>query len=228
MKKTGFVLLLLHFFCLPLFAELAKITPDVMNYGEIDEGKVITDQIKFINQGPEMIEITKVRPGCGCTFASLNQYKLEPGDTAVIEFNFDSRGFSGNVRKGITVYFTDATLPPFRYTIQANIIRDFDVSPRYIYLNRLTLNPDTTIVQPVTFSNNSREDIEIEKLYTSSDMIHLPDHPFTVKAGSSKQIDVEIIPSRTIQSRQSIEIETSSINKPMLSISVYLFVKESK
>ncbi len=228
MRKYSFILLVLFCFALPIHAKLVKLTPADIQYGEIKEGKVITDKIKILNAGDQEVEIVKVRPGCGCTFANLNQHKLEPGDTAVIEFNFNSRGFSGPVRKGITVYFKDATKPPFKYAIKANVLREFEVSPRYIYLNKLNLNPDTTIVQKITFKNNSKEDILVKNLFTTSDMIHLPENPFKVKAGESKKVDIEVIPNREIQSRQKIEVQTDSESKPTFNISVYLYVKDRK
>lgn len=62
---------------------------------------------RFVNRGPETVQVLEARPTCGCTDASYPEDPVAPGDTAVIRFTYDPTGRPGRFDKSIKVRFQD-------------------------------------------------------------------------------------------------------------------------
>ena len=71
----------------------------VHDFGKIKLGDVVKHSFVFTNTGKALLEISDVRPGCGCTTAGTWDKKVEPGKTGIIPLQFNSLGFSGTVTK---------------------------------------------------------------------------------------------------------------------------------
>lgn len=226
MKVRHLIPFLLFIFPLFLFADIKWLSPSVLKYGKIQEGKTISDNLKFVNTGNKPVEIQSVRPSCGCTVTKLTQNVIAPNDTANIHFSLNTMGFNGMIRKSIHIMLKDRSEDDANFTIQANILRDLDISPRYIYITRLKVSPDTTITRTLTFSNNSKETITISNFFTESDLIKLPLDEFKLAPLTSKDIDIKVIPKRPMHGRQFIAVDTDMPEKPHVNISVYLVIKE--
>lgn len=63
--------------------------------------------VRFVNRGPETVQVLEARPTCGCTDASCPEEPVAPGDTAVIRFTYDPTGRPGRFDKSIKVRFQD-------------------------------------------------------------------------------------------------------------------------
>ncbi len=226
MNTKNIIIILFFVFPLLLSAKIQWLTPSIIKYGNIQEGEKITDTIKFINLGETPVEIQSVRPSCGCTVTSLTQRIIASHDTAYIPFSLNTMGFSGMIRKSINISFKENKEDDAQFILQANIIRDLEIAPRYIYITRLKVDQDTTLTRTITFINNSEQAIEINNMITESDLIELPKTSFKLIAGQSKDIDIKIFPRRVIHGRQFITINTSMPNKPHINISVYMVIKE--
>ncbi|MDE6272765.1 MAG: DUF1573 domain-containing protein [Muribaculaceae bacterium] len=87
-----------------LHAEVKLIDP-IYNYGTISElAGPQHGTARLVNYGPDTIEMTDVRPSCGCTSADFIPGPLAPGDTAVIGFTYDPRNRPGDISKSVKVY----------------------------------------------------------------------------------------------------------------------------
>ncbi len=226
MNVKKIIIILIFVFPLFLSAKIQWLTPSVIKYGNIQEGEKINGTIKFINLGGTPVEIQSVRPSCGCTVTRLTQRVIATNDTAHIPFSLNTMGFSGMIRKSITISFKENKEDDARFILQANISRDLEITPRYIYITRLKVNQDTTLTRTISFTNNSKQAIKIHNMITESDLIELPQKGFSISAGQSKDIDIKVFPRRAIHGRQFITIDTSMPNKPHINISVYLVIKE--
>lgn len=69
------------------------------------------------NAGDAPLEITNVRPGCGCTKVDLKQNTLAAGESTTMSGVLDTKGIEGHMRKGIILTTTD----PERRTVVANL-----------------------------------------------------------------------------------------------------------
>ena len=79
------------------------------NFGEVDEGAVVTHVYKFSNAGKVPMVITDARSTCGCTIPEWPKEPIEPGQSGQIEVRFNTKGKRNNQRKPI--YITANTYP---------------------------------------------------------------------------------------------------------------------
>ncbi len=80
------------------------------DFGKIRAGEKVTYRFKFRNTGALPLQITDVKPSCGCTASDYTRTPVAPGAEGFIEVVFDSEGRSGTQMKTVTVYAN--TEPP--------------------------------------------------------------------------------------------------------------------
>src|SRR5947209_20165588 len=78
----------------------------VTDVGTVAKGDSVTHDFVIKNEGTAPLEITQVRPACGCTVASFDK-TIAPGKTGVVHTVVDTVTFNGPIAKGVTVYTTD-------------------------------------------------------------------------------------------------------------------------
>src|SRR5216684_573294 len=49
------------------------------DFGKVESGQLVKHDFVFTNTGAALLEISDVRPGCGCTTAGAWDKKVEPG-----------------------------------------------------------------------------------------------------------------------------------------------------
>lgn len=83
---------------------------DEHNFGAFDEddGRVPCT-FRFVNMGPDDISIKHVRPQCGCTTTTYTHKPVAPGDTGVINAEFNPVGRPGRFSKQAQVVFSDGS-----------------------------------------------------------------------------------------------------------------------
>src|SRR5262245_16894162 len=79
----------------------------VFDFGKVSAGELVRHDFVFTNTGSALLEITAVRPGCGCTTAGTWDRQILPGKTGVIPLQFSSANFNGKVTKSATVTCND-------------------------------------------------------------------------------------------------------------------------
>lgn len=104
MKKTSSILLFL-LSCIALFAQpQIKFENETYNFGDIKEdGGKVTGRFIFTNVGNSDLELTMVRPSCGCTTASYTKEPVKPGQQGFIEVTFDPYNRTGVLNKTIRI-----------------------------------------------------------------------------------------------------------------------------
>jgi hypothetical protein len=77
------------------------------DFGKVPQGEIARHNFKIKNIGDEPLEITEVKPACGCTTAGEWTRTIAPGETGTIPIQFDTGHFSGAVSKTIAVVTND-------------------------------------------------------------------------------------------------------------------------
>ncbi|MEZ4987045.1 MAG: DUF1573 domain-containing protein [Saprospiraceae bacterium] len=92
-------------------SQLAKFSfsEPTFDFGEVEEGDVITHRFAFTNAGEVPLVISDVRSTCGCTVADWPKTPIQPGGSASIDVRFDSKNKGGKQNKPITI--TANTIP---------------------------------------------------------------------------------------------------------------------
>ena len=107
------------------------------NFGERDSSEVVTHVFSLKNEGDLTLELTQVRPSCGCTVAHLSRNQVPPGETAEITAEFSLKGRSGQQRKNIRVENNDPTNQQFMLYLEGTIVTELMIEPAQLYLGQI-------------------------------------------------------------------------------------------
>jgi len=77
---------------------------DKFEFGKIKQGDVTNHAFRFKNTGTNPLQLTYVRPSCGCTATNWTKEVIPPGGEGMVEINFNSTGKSGQQHKVVTVF----------------------------------------------------------------------------------------------------------------------------
>ena len=170
----------------------------------------------FTNTGPGVLEITDVRPHCGCTTAGAWDRQIQPGKTGKIPLAFNPSSFSGPISKGATVVCNDPAQPSIALQFQANVWRPIELQPQHLYFLQNHLTNETKVVRIVS---NLEKDVIIEPPLSSSPSFQT--ELKTVRPGKEYELRVTSSGDFTNASRQAeITMKTSHLQHPMLNVPI--------
>lgn len=86
---------------------IAFFPEKVYNFDTIQEGEKVTYNYLVKNNGKREFIIRAVKPTCGCTAAMPEKTVVAPGESSYIRLIFDSNGYRGHNKKGVTVITND-------------------------------------------------------------------------------------------------------------------------
>ncbi len=218
------ILLLVCCSCIDLNAKIIRISPRLIDHGNIRMGTVLEDTLLFKNTGPETVFIEQVTSTCGCTAASPSRRIIAPGDTAAIPYFFETRGYSGLVRKDITVVLRDR--PQLLFTFQVNVFEELDISPHYFYLPLLDFSPDTVIVRTFKVLNFSKKIISVKNIQLFTDELKVYPSEAALKPGREYTFKIHYRPAVKVSRHWTILLHTDYQPLPELKIFYYVTFRE--
>src|SRR5437870_3299398 len=74
----------------------------IKDMGVVPKGEKVTHDFLIKNDGTVPLEITEVRPACGCTVADFDK-KIAPGQSGKVHVVVDTETFAGPIAKGVSV-----------------------------------------------------------------------------------------------------------------------------
>lgn len=140
----------------------------VHDFGEQWIGPKFEYTFKVKNKGTKPLEITRVRPSCGCTIAGNYPRKLDPGETGDFPFAIDSTKVRGRYEKYVTVTSNDPVNSDIKLRLRGEVKRYVDVLPAAANFGRIVGSDVQERVLKVT--NNTENPLELE-LDTENDTI---------------------------------------------------------
>lgn len=102
----------------------------IKDVGTIAKGEKIVHDFVLRNDGNAPLEITEVRPACGCTVAEFDK-TIAPGQTGKVHAVVDTVTFNGPIAKGVTVTTNDPDNPQIELTVRAKVEPYINVKPGY-------------------------------------------------------------------------------------------------
>jgi hypothetical protein len=92
----------------------------VHDFGSVNDSEDLGCRFSFVNSGTDILVISDVVAGCGCTAVKYSKKPLKPGQKGFLEVIFDPRGQAGFQRKNVHVF---ANIPKgsILITIKANV-----------------------------------------------------------------------------------------------------------
>ncbi|MCB2092402.1 MAG: DUF1573 domain-containing protein [Alphaproteobacteria bacterium] len=124
--STWLMAAILSFFALSLTAQEITTEPDftllggpiadmefeetTYDFGAIDEGTTVTQVFTFTNTSDEPLILSNAKGSCGCTIPQWPREAIQPGETASLTVQFNSKGKRGKRSQRVTL--TANTNPP--------------------------------------------------------------------------------------------------------------------
>jgi len=109
----------------------AAVVEPVIDVGEVPVGEPVEAEFRIRNDGDQPLEISNVRPSCGCTVAEYDEV-IAPGATGSVRAHVDTENIVGPNAKSITVYTNDAASPRIRLTIKSDVTQFLGLDPGYV------------------------------------------------------------------------------------------------
>jgi hypothetical protein len=114
------------------------IVEKIKDFGTVAKGEKIHATFEVRNIGKAPLEISQVRPTCGCTVANFDR-TIPPGGTGKVAAEVDTTGFSGPISKAVLVFSNDPATPQVNLVIKADVRAFIEVLPRPLVIFRNVL-----------------------------------------------------------------------------------------
>lgn len=195
---------------------------DTYDWGVIKEDvNELKAKVIFKNTGTVPLEISAVRPGCGCTTAPLSKNTINPKDTAMLDVTLRVGTMTGQVHKSITITCNDPLAPTKVLSLKAMIQKPLMATPKYpSYGQKLPLGKPVSV--KVELENSTDEDLTITELALTPDNLVVDIAKGDKLAKNSKRIlNMLYIPTQPASFNTKVIIKTN--NEKIQPLEIYGF-----
>lgn len=195
----------------------------MFDFGKADAGTMVTHDFFFTNTGNAALEVTDVRPGCGCTTAGAWDRQVEPGKSGRIPIQFNSMGYGGAVQKAVSVTCNDPAKKNITLQLKGTIWKPVDVNPQFAMFN-LMPEGQTNETHVVKIHSNLDEPLTLSEPTCSSPSFRLELR--TIKPGKEFDLEVTVLPPLPAGNVSApISVKTSSAKLPVLTLTAFAVVQ---
>jgi hypothetical protein len=188
---------------------------------------VVDHHLTLKNTGTEALHLGPIEASCGCTGAIASSENLLPGDTGSLAITFNSKNFTGQVRKTVTVRTNPATTPPLLIEFTATIIDEITCTPQQFWFKDAEVGKKSRLV--ITVTNNGKEPLRLTgwRSQLAGFTIILPSAP--IDTGKSAEVVAELTPEKAAPMiSEAVFLTTSNPRRPELYLAVYGNAREFK
>ncbi|MFM8234682.1 MAG: DUF1573 domain-containing protein [Holophagaceae bacterium] len=147
-----------------LHAQTIKFNSLTLDLGSVKSNLKVKGVYQVSNQGKVYLQISELRPSCGCTSTVVGQWALQPQESSLIEVTLDTTGLKGDVTKSIQVVSNDPQNPTTLLTLKAKVIPDLDISQEAVFWVNLAEKPVARTV--IRFHSNLGQRLDINSVET--------------------------------------------------------------
>lgn len=182
--------------------------------------------IKIVNEGTELLKITDVRPGCGCTTAPLDKKELAPGEFGSMDVTLKLGAASGLLTKSITISSNDPNNGTKVLYLKADVVRPIQILPtQYLSFGELTVGSKGEA--KLVIRNTSTQDIILSDFEPLSGITINLTKPTTIPGGGEVELVAKVTPKEKGYFNGSVKMKTNHPDYPTLDIIAYGNVKPS-
>jgi len=104
---------------------VSAVTADqhTWDFGKIKAGAVVKHDFILKNETDKALKVKDVTTSCGCTATKIKNKELAPGESTVIEAQFNSKGYSGSVQQYVYVNTDNLDNSIIKFIIKAEIAK---------------------------------------------------------------------------------------------------------
>jgi hypothetical protein len=135
------------------------------NAGEARTGIPLSHAFRFVNEGPERVEITEVRPGCGCLIPRLERRSYQPAERGClfVEINTLTQPAGPHTWPVQVQYRRGATVREVSLRVTARVVAEVTVQPA-----ALTIISAGAVRHDVVFTDRRARPLTITAIRSSS------------------------------------------------------------
>lgn len=218
-----------------VMAQPGAVFPEtVIDVGAVNKGERASYEFTIQNEGDQTLQITQVKPSCGCTVAEYDK-TVPPGGTGKITAVVDTSNFKGAIAKSVKVFTNDPINPQINLVIKAIIKTHVEIEPGYARFVAVHGEPNAKSVQRVW--SKERPDLQILGAKSPYPHVKVSYAEATVDereggvSGSQWRVTVELDTDAPVgpmadyidvttdhPERQTIRIPVSGFVRPVLSV----------
>jgi hypothetical protein len=198
-----------------------------MDFGELDEGKVVELTFKFKNGGDETLMIESIRSSCGCTVPKVEKMEYQPGETGALPVKFDSSGLKGRILKTVTIITNDRDNPRTTLKIKGFVIlKNFaiaKVEPHHVPFK--TVKRGKEYSGSIKIANTGTAELRVTEV-SHSPQVYLLFDKDVVAPGKEMNVKIIFNPRHAGRFTNFMRIRTNSFQKSFSIVKLSAEVKE--
>lgn len=131
------------------------------DFGKVFNGPVLEHVFKIRNEGNAPLEITRVRPDCGCTATGEHPKNIAPGETGNFLFALDTKKLgSAKFTKNIHVFSNDPATPDLTLKLIVECRASLEVKPPGVFFGMIY--GETPQKRSTLITNNTDQPVELK------------------------------------------------------------------
>jgi len=202
-----------------------EFATQIFDFGKVSAGELVRHDFVFTNTGRALLEITAVRPGCGCTTAGTWDRRVKPGQTGVIPLQFNSANFDGKVAKSATVTCNDPVKSNLVLQITGTVWKPIEITP-LMAIFKVSDELQTNEAKVVRIVSHLDEPITLSDLQCTNQAFQA--ELKTVKPGKEFELHITAVTPFTARSINTlVSLKTSSPRMPTINVGAYLTVEKA-
>ncbi len=207
--------------------KITIIGGDTQDWGKVKpKDDPLKATVKIKNEGTEMLKITDVRPGCGCTTAPLDKKELNPGEIASMDVTLKLGATSGLMTKSITISSNDPQNATKVLYLKADVVRPIQILPtQYLSFGEMTVG--TKSEAKLSIRNTSTQDIVLSDFETVAGITLNLTKATTIPAGGEVELIAKVTPKDKGYFNGVVKMKTNHPDYATLDIVAYGNVKPS-
>ncbi|MFO7444993.1 MAG: DUF1573 domain-containing protein [Ignavibacteriaceae bacterium] len=236
MYKVFYLVIVFAGFAFAQFEPRAVIEPKQYDFGDIQQGEVVTHDFIIKNDGNDVLTIKNVRASCGCTAAQPSKNELKPGESTEVQVSFNSEGRSGKQAKTVYIETNDPASPTVKLSFSGNVVKGSGNTSKTPDISFKETSHDFGKVKQgeipeytFKFKNNGKSTLEIKDVKTSCGCTAALISSKKIEPGKEGTIRVELdTKDRSGKMTRNITISSNDPDEPnkILTITAEI-IKES-
>lgn len=186
------------------------------DFGQITPGQMLNYEVQLSNTGSAPLDISDVRPSCGCTTADQWPHRLAPGTSGTIPVQIDTSEFSGEVTRTLTIVSNDPVQAESVVTLKATAWLPIRVTPRVVILPAVA-DPDAAVSRSAKLTNETAEPVSLSE--ARSDNPRFKAQLREVVGGKEFELTITTVPPLPEGTQLGkIQLKTTNAKMPELTV----------
>ncbi len=220
--RRGFAFLI----SVTLIAAICQAQPKLVlekqefDLGAVYNGNIVKASLKLTNGGTDRLFIQSIRTSCGCTTVKQPKTELKPGESDVLEVEFNSAGFRGEVTKYVHIETNDPSNQYVSVSFKTMVKEEMEPVNKFSLLWFGDLQVGKPASLTYTLKNVGASKISIKKVKKVYAKLAVGYDKKTVSPGDTVVVTVSVTPNKAGYFNEAFTLETDSKNQPHVPIRV--------